>query len=140
MSSADFEIIRTPLSNPDRTVLAYPFSFIRDSENANDWCADYDTKDFSESLLSEEKCECGKFPDNIVEFYWIHEGENDEEPWKLLCKLDNGNYAFYLAWCDYTGFDCQGAMKLIISKDLRKLFYEGLTEAQREMCIKEKGA
>ena len=133
----EFDLVSTPIANPDKAALKYPFSYIAGSEDKG-WCADYDTDDFSEGLLGEEKCDAGKFPDNIVEFYWLHEGHNDEDAWQLLCKLDNGNFAFYCAWCDYTGFDCQGGMKLIVSKDLKRLFYDGLTQIQRYQCLKDK--
>jgi hypothetical protein len=135
----EMDIISTPIAEPDRKAFAYPFSCISTGEE-DSWCATYDTDDFCEGLLGEEPADrnCGKFPDNIVEFYWLHEGHNDEDAWQLLCKLNNGNFAFYSAWCDYTGFDCQGGMKLIVSKDLKRLFYDGLTEAQRTLCLKEK--
>lgn len=134
----DLDIISSPIPEPDCSALEYPFSFIRRAEDANSWGADYDTKNFCKGLLDEEKCDAGNFPDNIVEFYWLHEGHNDEDAWQLLCKLDNDNYAYYTAWCDYTGFDCQGGMTLIVSKNLKKLFYEGLTEHSRELCLKDK--
>ena len=139
-SSADeFDLVATPIAEPDRSAFSYPFSCISCGEEGS-WCATYDTDDFCEGLLGEEDTDhsCGKFPDNIVEFYWLHEGHNDEDKWECLCKLDNGNYAYYTAWCDYTGFDCQGGMKIIISADLKRLFYEGLTERSRALCLKEK--
>jgi hypothetical protein len=138
-ADADFELVSTPIAEPDKKAFNYPFSCISSGEEES-WCPTYDTDDFCEGLLGEEKdgLSCGKFPDNIVEFYWLHEGHNDEDAWECLCKLDNGNYAYYSAWCDYTGFDCQGGMKMIISKDLKRLFYEGLTERSRATCLKEK--
>ena len=140
-ADADFTLVSTPIAEPDKKAFAYPFSCISTGEE-DDWCESYDTDDFCKGLLGEEADDlsCGKFPDNIVEFYWLHEGHNDEDAWECLCKLDNGNYAYYSAWCDYTGFDCQGGMKLIVSKDLKRLFYEGLTERGRELCLKEKKA
>jgi hypothetical protein len=140
-ADADFELVSTPITEPDKAAFSYPFSCISTGEEES-WCATYDTDDFCEGLLGEEKdgLSCGKFPDNIVEFYWLHEGHNDEDAWECLCKLDNGNFAYYSAWCDYTGFDCQGGMKLIVSKDLKRLFYEGLTDRSRDLCLKEKKA
>ncbi len=136
---ADFELVSTPIAEPDKKAFSYPFSCISCGEEQL-WGPAYDTDDFCQGLLGEEPADrnCGKFPENIVEFYWLHEGHNDEDAWECLCKLDNGNYAFYTAWCDYTGFDCQGGMKLIVSKDLKRLFYEGLTERSRALCFKEK--
>lgn len=127
----------TPIPEPDKTVLEYPFSFIADLGKKACYY-EYDINDFSKGLLDEEKCDAGNFPKNIVEFYWLHEGHNDEEPWYCLCKLDNGNYAYYTAWCDYTGFDCQGGMELIVSKDLNRLFNQGLGKKERELYMKDK--
>jgi hypothetical protein len=142
-SDADFKLVSTPLEDPDLSLLEYPFSFIWDSYGQNDLGQYYVALDFSEGLLGEEKIDPGAFPGNLSKCYWIHQGENDEEPWMLLCKIERCRddidiYAFYTAWCDYTGFDCQGGMKLIVSKDLKRLFYEGLTDSQRDLCIKEK--
>jgi hypothetical protein len=138
-AEADFELVSTPIAEPDKAAFEYPFSCISTGEEES-WCESYDTDDFCKGLLGEEADDlsCGKFPDNIVEFYWLHEGHNDEDAWECLCKLDNGNFAYYSAWCDYTGFDCQGGMKLIVSKDLKRLFYEGLTDRSRDLCLKEK--
>ena len=134
MQSIHIALVFTPIPAPEMAILEYPFSFIR--EDGNGWSAN----DFSDGLLGDEKCDAGKFPNNITEFYWVSEGCNDEAPWELLCKLDNGNYAFYSAWCDYTGFDCQGGMKLIVSQDKTRLFYEGLTESQRAKCLADMAA
>jgi hypothetical protein len=131
--------IFTPLETPKKEQLSYPFSYILGNNVEDEYNELYSTSDFAKGILGEEKCECGNFPNNIVEFYWIHEGENDEEPWECLCKLDNGNYAFYSASCDYTGFDCQGGMNLIVSKDRERLFNEGMTSSQRARCRIDKG-
>jgi hypothetical protein len=61
------------------------------------------------------------FPANIDHYYWVHEGVNDEEPWLTLCKLKNGLYVFYKGECDYTGFDCQGDMRIYAAKDPKDL-------------------
>jgi hypothetical protein len=139
MSSVDFSKIYTALEAPKKEQLAYPFSYILGDGEKDEYNEMFSTSDFAKGILGEEKCECGNFPHNIVEFYWIHEGQNDEEPWECLCKLDNGNYAFYTASCDYTGFDCQGGMSLIVSGDREKLFNEGMSDGQRERCLIDKG-
>lgn len=122
--------IFTPIAIPNRTALEYPFSFIVDEE--------YQTRYFCRGLPDEEPLDCGDFPNNITEYYWIHEGENDVEPWMCLCKLDNNCYCFYSASCDYTGFDCQGGMEMVISKDKENLVEMGLTDRQREILIADK--
>jgi hypothetical protein len=69
-ADADFELVSTPIAEPDKKAFAYPFSCISTGEEES-WCLTYDTDDFCTGLLGEEKdgLTCGKFPDNIVEFY-----------------------------------------------------------------------
>jgi hypothetical protein len=65
------------------------------------------------------------FPRDIISVYWYREGENDEESWEFIGKIkykNNFRYVYYSAWCDYTGFDCMGGMKLYFSKSMKKLF------------------
>ena len=110
-----FELVFTPLEDPDMELLKYPFSFIEDGS--------YDLEHMVKSFADDEELpNPGDFPNNIAETYWIHEGENDGEAWKCLCKLTNDFYAYYEASCDYTGFDCQGGMRLHLTKDARKLY------------------
>jgi hypothetical protein len=110
-----FEKVFTPLENPTMELLKYPFSFIEDGS----YDLEYMVKAFADD---EELANPGDFPNNIIETYWIHEGSNDDEAWKCLCKLSNGFYAYYEASCDCTGFDCQGGMSLHLTKDDRKLY------------------
>lgn len=63
--------------------------------------------------------------------------KNDEIDWYLLCKLKNNNYALYVAWCDYTGFDCQGGMKLYIAKDLNNLINYAMSNNIYKLYIKK---
>jgi hypothetical protein len=125
---AVIQIAFSPIHEPTRVVLEYPFSFITNG--------DYTVTDFCRGVPGDdEQCTPGNFPNNISEFYWIHEGAHDEEPWTCLCRLDSGAYVFYLAHCDYTGFDCQGEMVMFIASSKELLFYQGLTNAQRELCL-----
>jgi hypothetical protein len=101
--------------------LEYPFSFIKDEEDY------YDVNDFIIPMPGEPDEEAGDFPNNITKYLWVYEGENDERPWLALVKLDNGNYAYYRAECDYTGFLCQSYMELYISKNLETLVKMAMT-------------
>ncbi len=130
--SEEIALVFTPILTPTLAVLDYPFSFISNKEGGDDL---YYVKDFCKGIIGEEPCDPGRFPHNIVEFYWIHEGAHDEEAWACLCRLDSGYYAFYVARCDYTGFGCQGEMILYVAHDKELLFYQGLTQAQREYCL-----
>ncbi len=148
-SEKEMAIILKPLENPNTDILAYPFSYIEESNDADDdydhFDNEYRVKDFCKGLPSEEPFNVGNFPGNITEYYWIHEGKNDEEAWQLFCKIKlpelvNGYdeaYAYYSASCDYTGFDCQGGMGLTVSLSAKNLFYD-LPERTRELFIAEK--
>lgn len=116
-----------PLTNPNIEALEYPFSYISDEQ--------YTLESIVRSIPGETPLSPGTFPSNITEYYWIHEGINDEEEWYCLCRLNNGFYIFYTASCDYTGFDCQGNMRMYISANAIRLFYHGLTEHERSKCI-----
>lgn len=147
-SEKEVAIILKPLENPNTDILAYPFSYIDESNDggdSDDFNNEYCVKDFCKGLPSEAPFNIGKFPYNITEYYWIHEGKNDEEAWQLFCKIKlpeivngcNEAYAYYSASCDYTGFDCQGGMDLIVSLSAKNLFYD-LPERTRELFIAEK--
>ena len=135
-----------PLESPNSDALEYPLSFLekssRETPRFDSLCQNYSVKAFCEGLLGEDAFDVGDFPRNITEYYWIHQGVNDETPWYLLCGINAPTgpaYAFYTAACDYTGFDCQGGMRMWVSRDAKNLFYS-LTEEQRRMCLEEKRA
>ena len=127
----------TPIIIPNIKAMSYPFSFIY-SGNENDLNSKYYANEFCRAIPGDEVYDCGNFPNNIIEYYWIHEGENDVEPWMCLCKLNNGCYVFYSASCDYYGFNYQGRMELIISKNPNNLFSMGMTDKQRNQCLLDK--
>lgn len=80
---------------------------------------------FNEKLKS-EKIDMNDvvFPRDIMKVYWYQEGINDEQPWYFVGKIKCNNkykYIFYIGECDYTGFECQGIMKMYISKSFTPL-------------------
>lgn len=91
--------------NPDPACLKYPFSFMDDYGRQ------------VKPIPGQPVEDVGDFPNNIAHYFWIHEGQNDTEPWLTICRLTSGVYVFYKGECDYTGFDCQGSMELYASKD-----------------------
>ena len=107
--------------------LEYPFEYIRNGE--------YDR--VPQEIPGQPLEDIGEFPDNIAEYYWISEGENDERPWMTLCRLRNGVYVFYKGECDYTGFDCQGHMKIYASKDHSVLTMYGMSSEEYDTYYKE---
>jgi len=75
--------------------------------------------------------DCEDFPENIEEYIWGEEGENDNADWNLLAKLTNGKFILFTAWCDYTGFDCQSGIKLYVASNIEILFNKAMTTGQR---------
>ncbi len=107
--------------------MEYPYSFLRSG--------DYVVDDILRPIPVETvQASPGTFPFNIVQHMWIQEGDNDGDEWKALGLLDNGNYFFYTAACDYTGFDCQGWMRLWVSSSLETLKEHAMTAEERIAC------
>ncbi len=127
-----------PIDKLNLKALEYPFSFINQCY--------YKPSEICTGLVEEEPIDIGDFPNNIVEYYWIHEGTNDEENWHLFCKVTTKDsskasceaYIYYTAGCDYTGFDCQGDMKIYISRNAPALLYS-LDRDVQEKLIRAKG-
>ena len=109
----------------------YPFSTIKDDSGYLD---KFSTSSIYTNLIGQpdNSSHIGNFPDNIKTYIWGREGENDEESWLLLCQLDNDYYAYLEAWCDYTGFECQGGMKLYCSKEFHILVEMAMDDTARE--------
>ena len=67
----------------------------------------------------------GDFPNNIQRWIWSDPGQNDERSWEAIFQLQNDNggerYCYFTAWCDYTGFDCQGGLECYVARDIPTL-------------------
>lgn len=69
---------------------------------------------------------------DIDEVFYYQKGKNDEESWVLFAKKTDNSYIFFMASCDYTGFDCQGGGCVITSSDFHEIWNFGLTSFVRE--------
>ena len=127
------EQVYTPLVAPNTDSFEFPFMFMNMR-----WLDEYKINNIARGFPDEEPCDASEFPKDVAEYYWVHQGEKDEEEWHMLCRLKNGCYVYYTASCDYTGFDCQGHMKLFISKNCSRILYEAMSETSRKDCISEK--
>ncbi len=107
--------------------LEYPFSFLRNGEYGRE-CT---------PIPGHGVEEIGAFPDNIAEYLWISPGENDEEAWLCLCRLDTGVHVYYRGECDYTGFDCQGDMKLWAHRDPNILLQMAMTATDYKKYVQD---
>jgi hypothetical protein len=111
----------------DVECLEYPFSFLRNGEYER----------VCNPIPGQPQEDIGTFPDNIAHSYWVSPGENDEKPWLVLCRLTNDIYVFYKGECDYTGFDCQGHMKIYASRDPNILLKFAMCSTDYDAYMKE---
>ena len=79
----------------------------------------------------------GNFPYNVDKVLWSHEGEHDGEEWLMIALNKEGNYIFFKAACDYTGFDCQGFMKIYVCEKYKDLIKYALDEEDYRSYISE---
>lgn len=109
----------------DQDAFDYPFGVTNELA--------YSIEDIVEPLLTQSATDAvalaGDFPNNIAQWIWSRPGQKDGDSWLLLCRLNTGAYAFFSGWCDYTGFDCQGGMKLTVSKVLADVIEHGMETA-----------
>ena len=117
------------------SVMEYPYDCIEDE------CCGYTIKDIQRPILvDEELADAGDFPKNIAEHFWVSEGNNDTAPWHSIGVLTNGNYFYYTASCDYTGFDCQGEMRLFVSSSYANLIEHALDQEVYRKYLAETAA
>jgi hypothetical protein len=110
--------------------LSTPFSSINSEDN-------YSIKEMYKPLFDKKlkhiKVDLRKIriPQGIVRIYWYQQGENDEQPWLFIAKIKYGEkfkYIYYVAWCDYTGFECEGGMYFYLTDSLSKLLLQAVPE------------
>ena len=88
-----------------------------------------------------EQIDIGNFPENIVKPIWTRPGYNDGPHWWGLFELEavttGPRFVFYDAWCDYTGFDCQGGIEIYCARDIPSLIQYAMTEAAYQEYMTE---
>lgn len=111
-------------SSPNIKSLSYPYLYINNNI--------YDEYDLTpQSIIGEPNQDTIDFPSCVTNYYWIHEGINDEVPWRALFSYeykDKSGYGFFIAECDYTGFDCRGDMRLYLSDKVEVLIEKAFTD------------
>lgn len=118
-----------------KEALKYPFSYL-DIYKMNS----YETIICDPNPPNMKNIKAKNFDKNIEKYLWVHEGQkNYEEDWNALVTLKEpkGAYAFYLAGCDYTGFDCRGTMKTYVSSKLSILIKFGMDNTAFETYMNE---
>ena len=119
-------------SSPDIKSLSYPYLYINNI---------YDEYDLTPlSIIGEPEQDTIDFPSCVTHYYWIHEGINDEVPWRALFSYEykgKTGYGFYIAECDYTGFDCSGDMRLYLSDKVEVLIEKAFTDEDYRIYYSE---
>jgi len=110
--------------------LEYPYSYLHE----------YDLT--PKEIIGELRQEKIDFPSCVTHYYWIHEGKNDEVPWRAFfrykdVKDDKDCYGFYIGECDYTGFDCRGSMNIYISDRFEVLIEKAFTNEDYRLYVKD---
>lgn len=116
--------------------MEYPYSYVTPLGPSFDY---YPLEEILKPILvetPEEKADASGFPQSIQEHFWIRPGENDGDEWIACGQLKNGAYFHYQASCDYTGFDCQGGMRLWVSKSWKNILEHAMDPHIREMYEK----
>jgi hypothetical protein len=122
---------QTSFESLDIEAIKQPLSYINGKKmwsNKKKQDFTYQVKDIVKFLPNEETFDVGDFPNNITEYYWIHEIDDFYGPWYMLCQIATPTgpaYAFYKAGADWdTGFDLfeYTFMSLIVSKSRENLF------------------
>lgn len=75
----------------------------------------------------------GEFYKSIDKIYFYKTGSNDGGSWVFFGRFLTGHYVYIKAWCDYTGFDCQGGVLIHAINDLDLMIDKGLCEQVRKV-------
>ena len=99
---------------------------------------DYDWQEAFKALDKVEPVEGYEGPldavtlDDVEEVVAASAGENDAASWLCIVRLRDRRFVFLDAWCDYTGWDCQGGASAWVHGDLDALVQFGCTADARE--------
>ncbi len=123
------ELVFRQQENPNLENLKEPFLYLNE----------YNL--YPKIMIGEKHYDCKDFPNCVTHYYWIHKGKNDEDSWRTLFKYkdEEGNnmYGFYVAECDYTGFDCQGQMEIYTSDKYEVLIDKAFDDRDYILYMKE---
>ena len=131
MTSRDYTIVYTTRTEDEcKQIMSYPYCYIN-----NEYETRYELENIRRPILAEkeeDRAEVGDFPSNIRRHFWVSCGQRDERPWVSCGQLDNDAYFFYTGSCDYTGFDCQGGMRLWVSKKWENIIDYAMSQGEYE--------
>ena len=121
---------RFQLDEHDAEAFDYPFEFVAEEPYR------LDVMNLPQNTT---EMTVGTFPKNIVRWIWSVPGVNDELPWDALFQLTDedgqSRFAYFHAWCDSTGFDCQGGMEVTLATSVESLIHYALSDAAYERYV-----
>ncbi len=123
--------IRRQLQTPDLRALREPLSYLAEYGGPREITQHVPGQTFPSTAEMDE------FPNSVAEYLWVHEGEHDGESWLAIGHLACGKWFFFKAYCDYTGFDCQGDMKLYIVGEFADLIQMALGNSDYDLWIEQ---
>lgn len=107
------------------------------AELMTDWRSEYDWKE-AFAYARPEWCagDSGEKPDavgvdDVARVIAADEGENDGSDWILVAELKCGLFFVLVAWCDYTGWDCQAGGRAFVSRTEEGIKSFGMTIDER---------
>ena len=108
----------------DEAALEYPLYYVQHSLS-------YTPSIIRKEILIEsmyDRARHGAFPDNIREYFWINNGQNDGVSWLCVGQLTTGSYFFYSAYCNTCGFEGNGDMSLYVSTSFKNIIEYGMED------------
>ncbi len=99
---------------------------IQQSDNGNNEHPE-DIADMTDMADMADILDCTKYE----RVYLFQEGCPDEEEWIFVVKHQNGNFVFFCAGCDNSGFGCQGGGTIYYDKDGKKMWKYGFDDSLR---------
>ncbi|HYE07683.1 MAG TPA: hypothetical protein VEL07_19345 [Planctomycetota bacterium] len=75
---------------------------------------------------------------DVAEIAGMVDGENDEAPWIIYGRLNDGRWFFLEAGCDYTGWDCQAGGSAVVADDRDTIVRMAIPKDKRaRFCLPE---
>lgn len=84
-----------------------------------------------------ERAKHNDFPDNVLEYFWINNEQNDGISWLCVGQLDTGPYFFFSAYCSTSGFEGNGDMSLYVSTSFKNIIEYGMEDDEYQAYISD---
>ena len=129
----EHEIRRQNHKEIDKSALEYPLYYVI-------YSLKFTPNIIRKTILIEsvyERARHGNFPDNIREYFWINNGQNDGISWLCVGQLNTGAYFFFSAYCNTNGFEGNGDMSLYVSTSFKNIIEYGMDDDEYQLYTSE---